>query len=44
MPESAPMPTFTVGRLVSWVIIALMAAASAYATAISVINWDQITV
>ena len=24
MPESASMPTFTVGRLVSWVIIALI--------------------
>lgn len=44
MGEHRTSSVFTIGRIVSWLIVALMAASSVYAAAIGVINWRQIGV
>lgn len=44
MPERSLAPTFGVGRIVSWVVIALMLASILYALWIGIANWHHIMV
>lgn len=44
MGEHRTSSVFTIGRIVSWLIIALMVASSIYAAAMGAVNWGQIGV
>ncbi|MHB1222503.1 MAG: hypothetical protein ACYC2G_00445 [Gemmatimonadaceae bacterium] len=44
MGEHRTRSVFTIGRIVSWLIVALMAASSIYSAAIGIINWGRIGV
>lgn len=44
MPHAPTPPAFTAGRYVSWLIVALMGAASLFAVIIGYLNWREIGV
>lgn len=44
MAESGIASFFSIGRIVSWLIVALMAGASVYAAAIGILNMGHIGV
>lgn len=44
MPERSLTPTFGVGRIVSWVVLALMLVSILYALGIGIVNWRHIMV
>lgn len=44
MPERSLAPAFTVGRIVSWVVVALMGVSILYAAWIAASNWRFIMV
>ncbi len=44
MAESVTASFFSIGRIVSWLIVALMAGSSLYALAIAILNWGTIGV
>lgn len=44
MPESAPPTLYTTGRLLSWLVVALMAGAILYSFWIGITNWSEIMV
>ncbi len=44
MAESVTASFFSIGRIVSWLIVALMAGASLYAAVIAILNWGTIGV
>jgi hypothetical protein len=44
MPETSPPQLFSIGRIVGWVIIALMLVSIVYSAWISLANWSHIMV
>lgn len=44
MAEQSIRPVFSIGRMVSWLIVALMAASAVYAAVIAFLNWRHIGV
>ena len=44
MTVQANEPAFVIGRMVSWVIVALMLASALYAAAMAAMNWRTIGV
>lgn len=44
MAEPSTAPVHAVGRMVSWLIVALMLASAVYTAAVAVLNWRSIGV
>lgn len=44
MPDLNPLPSFSFGRLASWLVLALMGASVLYSVWIAIQNWSFITV
>jgi hypothetical protein len=44
MHDPAVLPVFNAGRIINWVILALMAGSIVYSLYIVVVNWKAITV